>query len=193
MHKPHEIKGATPAPTAPNITPTAAPNRKPQIPIDPKDWTVEDWRDLWNGIEEIRQRIAFRHAPFQQPPIDNRFVEAGCEQFDGVQTAPTPPALAHLQECLRESTARVSRLEAAISQLGYEDGDPADNVARYKRYATHEIELRDEGNRKLKAYVRRLQDLLPPESYLPIAREMAITAPKPEPDSQSTEQVRQNG
>jgi hypothetical protein len=57
----------------------------PQIPLDPNDWTVDDWRELYNGIEEIKQRIAARyeprHTPKQTPPLDNAHVEPGCEQF----------------------------------------------------------------------------------------------------------------
>jgi hypothetical protein len=57
---------------------------KSKIPIDAKDWTVEDWRDLWNGIEEIRQKIAGRHDPTKAPPVDNEHVAQGCEQFSCV-------------------------------------------------------------------------------------------------------------
>lgn len=33
------------------------------VPIDPNDWTVEDWRTLWEGIRAIKATIAARHKP----------------------------------------------------------------------------------------------------------------------------------
>lgn len=33
------------------------------LPIDPDDWTYEDWRDLHFGILAIKARIAARHKP----------------------------------------------------------------------------------------------------------------------------------
>ena len=31
------------------------------LPVDPNDWTVEDWRTLWQGIAVIKAIIAHRH------------------------------------------------------------------------------------------------------------------------------------
>jgi hypothetical protein len=33
------------------------------VPVDAMDWTVEDWGDLWNGIQMIRAMISNRHNP----------------------------------------------------------------------------------------------------------------------------------
>lgn len=33
------------------------------VPRNPKDWTTEDWRDLWCGIQAIKAGIAARHRP----------------------------------------------------------------------------------------------------------------------------------
>jgi hypothetical protein len=32
------------------------------LPRDVKDWTEDDWRDLHECIERIKQRVAQRHA-----------------------------------------------------------------------------------------------------------------------------------
>lgn len=32
------------------------------LPIDGKDWTEDDWRDLHNAIETIKRKVAKRHA-----------------------------------------------------------------------------------------------------------------------------------
>jgi len=32
------------------------------LPKDADDWTVEDWRELFEGIEHIKARIAARHG-----------------------------------------------------------------------------------------------------------------------------------
>jgi hypothetical protein len=34
---------------------------KDGLPLDAKDWTVEDWRDLHQTIERIKKRVAKRH------------------------------------------------------------------------------------------------------------------------------------
>ena len=34
---------------------------KDGVPEDANDWTVEDWTDLWHGIQRIKKKIAARH------------------------------------------------------------------------------------------------------------------------------------
>lgn len=31
------------------------------VPVDPFDWTVEDWRTLWLGMGAVKKLIAARH------------------------------------------------------------------------------------------------------------------------------------
>ena len=31
------------------------------LPRDGREWSVEDWRDLWHGMEEVKRKIAARH------------------------------------------------------------------------------------------------------------------------------------
>lgn len=33
------------------------------VPVDPNDWTVDDWRDLHFGMIAIKASIAERHKP----------------------------------------------------------------------------------------------------------------------------------
>ncbi len=40
---------------------------KDGLPERAEDWTLEDWRDLWNGIKRIKTKIAARH---RVPPND---------------------------------------------------------------------------------------------------------------------------
>jgi len=32
------------------------------VPRDPRDWTVEDWNDLYKAMEWLKRRVAKRHA-----------------------------------------------------------------------------------------------------------------------------------
>jgi hypothetical protein len=32
------------------------------LPRDAQDWTIEDWADLYYGLEAIKRKIAARHA-----------------------------------------------------------------------------------------------------------------------------------
>ena len=32
------------------------------LPVDANEWTVEDWRDLHEAIEQVKRRVAERHA-----------------------------------------------------------------------------------------------------------------------------------
>jgi hypothetical protein len=34
---------------------------KDGVPVDPKDWTPEDWRDLREAIDAVKEKIAKRH------------------------------------------------------------------------------------------------------------------------------------
>ena len=38
---------------------------KEGLPVRAEDWLLEDWRDLWNGIERIKAKIRKRHAAQQ--------------------------------------------------------------------------------------------------------------------------------
>lgn len=40
---------------------------KPNKIIVPKDWTIEDWRDLHRTTERIKRRIAARHKGEKKP------------------------------------------------------------------------------------------------------------------------------
>lgn len=40
------------------------------ISKDDKDWTVEDWRDLWYGMQAIRAKISKRHQKLKEEPQD---------------------------------------------------------------------------------------------------------------------------
>jgi hypothetical protein len=33
------------------------------VPVDPMDWTCDDWRDLWCGMQAVKAGIAARHRP----------------------------------------------------------------------------------------------------------------------------------
>lgn len=37
------------------------------LPRDPLLWTVEDWRDLHNAIEEVKRKVAARHRKVEKP------------------------------------------------------------------------------------------------------------------------------
>ena len=61
MNKPETQPGGSLEPVGSEIlTPRLD---KGGVPIDPEDWTDEDWLELWNGIKRIRARIAKRHLP----------------------------------------------------------------------------------------------------------------------------------
>lgn len=34
---------------------------KDGVPVDPKDWTPEDWKDLHQAIEAVKDKIRKRH------------------------------------------------------------------------------------------------------------------------------------
>jgi hypothetical protein len=34
---------------------------KDGVPVDPKDWAPEDWRDLHRAIEAVKEKIRKRH------------------------------------------------------------------------------------------------------------------------------------
>jgi hypothetical protein len=36
------------------------------VPVNPEDWTKEDWADLWRGIMLIRTWIRKRHAKVKE-------------------------------------------------------------------------------------------------------------------------------
>ncbi len=43
-------------------------DRKPRLtrdglPVDPREWTVTDWKDLHEAVEKVRRLIAARHRP----------------------------------------------------------------------------------------------------------------------------------
>ncbi len=38
------------------------------VPVDPNDWTAEDWRTLHEGITLIKAIIAERHRNQSSPP-----------------------------------------------------------------------------------------------------------------------------
>lgn len=43
------------------------------VPIDPNEWTIDDWRALWLGIRAIKATIAKNHSadrPADRPPAD---------------------------------------------------------------------------------------------------------------------------
>ncbi len=52
---------------------------------------------------------------------------------------------------------KLSVLESSVAQFGYEDGTPAGNVARYKRYCEGELEQLRGGAKKLEVYTLELQ------------------------------------
>lgn len=37
------------------------------LPIDPREWLAEDWRDLHEAIERIKKRVGERHAKVAAP------------------------------------------------------------------------------------------------------------------------------
>jgi hypothetical protein len=45
---------------------------KDGVPLDAKDWTVEDWRDLHRTIERIKKRVAKRHKANANVPSSGR-------------------------------------------------------------------------------------------------------------------------
>jgi hypothetical protein len=45
---------------------------KDGVPMDAKDWTVEDWRDLHQTIERIKKRVAKRHKANANVPSSGR-------------------------------------------------------------------------------------------------------------------------
>lgn len=38
------------------------------IPVDARDWTEADWRDLHEAMEKVLRRIRDRHKPKDLPP-----------------------------------------------------------------------------------------------------------------------------
>ena len=45
------------------------------IPVNPNDWTVEDWKDLYLSLEFAKARIRKRHekSSNKRPPNENRY------------------------------------------------------------------------------------------------------------------------
>lgn len=57
---------------AASCSPTRAPDlTKDGVPINPKDWTVEDWRDLHEGINSIKEKISARHRVAGNTKLSN--------------------------------------------------------------------------------------------------------------------------
>lgn len=32
------------------------------LPRDPRDWTEDDWRDLWEAMKTVTEKVSERHA-----------------------------------------------------------------------------------------------------------------------------------